>query len=73
MEKLTEESVNLVEKIKWESHRINAGSSTDILLRIGRLGENHPRALIVAGIHGDEQPWSGLAIRKMLSSKRNLN
>jgi uncharacterized protein len=68
MEKLTEELVNLDKKIKWESHRINGGSSTDILLRIGRLGKNHPRVLIIAGIHGDEQPWSGLAIRKMLSS-----
>jgi predicted deacylase len=68
MKKLINQSVNFVEKINWESHRINAGSSTDVLLKIGKIGKKRPRALIVAGIHGDEQPWSGLAIYKMLSS-----
>jgi len=67
LNKLINQPANLVEKIKWESHRIRAGSSTDILLRIGKIGESHPKALIVAGIHGDEQPWSSLAIKKMLS------
>jgi predicted deacylase len=67
MNRMINQPANLVKKINWESHRIKAGSSTDTLLRIGKIGKNHPKALIVAGIHGDEQPWSGFAIKKMLS------
>jgi uncharacterized protein len=70
MNKMKKHSVKLLEKIKWEEHIINAGSSTDSSLKIGRIGKKRPTALIVAGIHGDEQPWSGLAIRKMLGTVR---
>lgn len=37
---------------------------------VGRIGRGEPRALVVAGIHGDEQPWASYAINKMLTQTR---
>lgn len=35
-------------------------------MTIGTVGSDSPRMLITAGVHGDEGPWGGWAIRKML-------
>lgn len=60
-------SVKLVEKITWGRERVNAGAAGSTQLVVGSLGGDNPRALLVAGIHGDEQPWASMAINKLLS------
>lgn len=39
-----------------------------VQLTIGRAGAREPRALVSAGVHGDEGPWSALAIRRLLET-----
>ena len=56
----------------WESMRwrgiplgtTSAWGSTD--LQLGEFGSGGPGILITAGIHGDEGPWGGWAISKLL-------
>ena len=59
----------LVESIAWRHVPIPAGAAVGrVELAIGEVGEGHPRALVTAGIHGDEGPWSAWAIHKTLGS-----
>ena len=59
----------LVESIAWRHVPISVGAAVgQVELAIGEVGEGHPRALVTAGIHGDEGPWSAWAIHKMLGS-----
>jgi predicted deacylase len=59
----------LVESIAWRHVPISAGAAVGrVELAIGEVGEGHPRALVTAGIHGDEGPWSAWAIHKTLWS-----
>ena len=55
------------DKMRWRGIGIGATSawgSTD--LQLGELGGGAPGILITAGIHGDEGPWGGWAIDKLL-------
>lgn len=41
-------------------------ASPGLHLAVGAVGEGKPSALLIAGTHGDEGPWSALAIRAVL-------
>ncbi|CAN5858456.1 hypothetical protein BH24DEI2_BH24DEI2_10860 [soil metagenome] len=41
-------------------------ASPGLHLAVGAVGEGTPSALLIAGTHGDEGPWSALAIRAVL-------
>jgi predicted deacylase len=58
----------LIDRIKWEYIPIPAGAAVGtVRLGIGSVGRGHPIGLITAGVHGDEGPWGGWAIRKLLT------
>jgi len=53
--------------VRWASEPIGAGAaSATVALTHGVVGEGGPHALIVCGQHGDEAPWSALAVRQVL-------
>jgi hypothetical protein len=58
----------LNDMITWQRYPIGAGAASgEVSLTIGELrGGDGPTALITAGIHGDEGPWGGWAIQKLL-------
>ena len=60
------------EKMRWRDMPIgttSAWGTTDLLLgEFGATDDSGPGILITAGIHGDEGPWGGWAIRKLLRS-----
>ena len=59
----------VIEKMTWRGIPIGVSSawgSADLLL--GEYGADGPGILITAGIHGDEGPWGGWAIKKLLQS-----
>src|SRR5215471_12741112 len=60
---------SLREAIKWQRIPVGAGAaSRQIDLAIGMVGRGKPKALITAGIHGDEGPWGAWAIHKLLDA-----
>ena len=57
------------DKIRWRGFPIGVTSafgSSELLF--GEIDKSGPGILITAGLHGDEGPWGGLAISKMLES-----
>lgn len=57
------------EKLRWRGTPLGATAawgSTE--LQLGEYGSSGPGVLITAGIHGDEGPWGGWAIHKLLRS-----
>lgn len=55
------------EAMRWRGVPLgvtSAWSETELLL--GEVGDGGPGALITAGIHGDEGPWGGWAIKRLL-------
>jgi predicted deacylase len=58
----------LIDHISWERIPIGAGAAVgQVELAVGSVGTGRPLALITAGIHGDEGPWSAWALHKMLA------
>ena len=58
---------SIINQVQWHSIPVPATSAFGSAhLTIGDIGENSPRMLITAGIHGDEGPWGAWAIRKLL-------
>ena len=58
---------SLLDMIHWRGVPLgvtSAWSETELLL--GEVGGGGPGVLITAGIHGDEGPWGGWAIKKLL-------
>ena len=57
----------ILEGMRWRGFPIGVTSAfgTSELL-LGEFGGGEPGMLITAGLHGDEGPWGGWAIRKML-------
>ncbi len=57
----------IFERMRWRGFPIGVTSAfgTSELL-LGEFGGGEPGLLITAGLHGDEGPWGGWAIRKML-------
>lgn len=58
---------SIFNRIQWHTTPIPATSAFGSAeLSIGDVGEQSPRMLITAGIHGDEGPWGAWAICKLL-------
>jgi predicted deacylase len=54
----------IYESLRWSEIRLTAhAAARHVPLTYGEAGERGPRATLVAGTHGDEGPWSALAIR----------
>jgi hypothetical protein len=62
-------SKTLNDRLNWQRYSIGAGAANGaISLAVGEVrGGDGPTALITAGIHGDEGPWGGWAVHKLLS------
>ena len=57
----------LRDAIQWRELPLGAGAASGTTqLKIGSVGTGLPSALVTAGIHGDEGPWSAWAINKLL-------
>ena len=59
----------ILDRLRWRGYPIGVtsafGSSE---LQLGEFGDGRPGVLITAGLHGDEGPWGGWAISKLLES-----
>jgi predicted deacylase len=61
--------MNLFNNIKWKTYEVPSTAATGtVSLKIGSIGDNQPSSTIIAGVHGDEGPWSGLAIKNALET-----
>jgi hypothetical protein len=59
--------MSLFDEIKWKEYHISSSAAYGVCsLSIGEVGEDSPRATILAGVHGDEGPWGSIAIRYLL-------
>lgn len=57
----------IYESLSWHQAPIGESAATGALdLTWGEVGEAGPSVLLIAGTHGDEGPWSALAIRAAL-------
>ena len=58
----------ILDRLRWRGYPIGVtsafGSSE---LQLGEFGDGRPGVLITAGLHGDEGPWGGWAISKLLA------
>lgn len=58
---------SLFERLRWREVAVAADAAAGSLpVRVGELGDEGPRALLCAGIHGDEGPWGALALQRLL-------
>jgi hypothetical protein len=56
----------IYESLEWHEVRITAHAAAQyITLKYGEAGPLGPRATLIAGTHGDEGPWSALAIKML--------
>jgi predicted deacylase len=53
--------------VKWSKKSVFSSNKNQSILRIGYYGAKDPKAIIVAGVHGDEGPWGAWAINKLLN------
>lgn len=54
----------IYESLRWNEIRLTAHAAAQhIALKYGEAVATGPRATLIAGTHGDEGPWSALAIR----------
>jgi predicted deacylase len=54
----------IYESLKWNEVRVTAHAAAQYIpLKYGEAGASGTRATLIAGTHGDEGPWSALAIR----------
>ncbi|CAN5824542.1 succinylglutamate desuccinylase/aspartoacylase family protein [soil metagenome] len=61
----------LYESLSWRRLSIPADSATGAVdIRVGEGGDAGPTAFLCAGVHGDEGPWGGLALREVLALPR---
>jgi predicted deacylase len=59
----------LIKLVKWNRIKIpGRPAQSSIPLTIGSIGKGEPKATIIAGVHGDESPWSAWAIYKFLEN-----
>jgi predicted deacylase len=57
----------IYESMDWKRAPIGAAAASGTMdLQWGEVGDAGPRVLLIAGTHGDEGPWSALAIRDAL-------
>jgi uncharacterized protein len=58
----------LADAIDWTTYEIAAGlASGNVPVRIGTAGNGGPVGVLIASVHGDEGPWSTIAINRLLS------
>lgn len=58
----------LTDAIAWQTYEVAAGlASGNVPVRIGTAGSDGPVGVLTASVHGDEGPWSTIAINRMLS------
>src|SRR5690242_351426 len=56
----------MYESLEWNEIKITAhAAGQHIPLKYGEAGTGGPRATLIAGTHGDEGPWSALAIKML--------
>ncbi|MDZ7799961.1 MAG: M14 family metallopeptidase [Trueperaceae bacterium] len=57
----------LLDALRWHDVSLPAGpAEATTPLRYADVGDGAPRVMITCGIHGDEGPWSALAVRRVL-------
>jgi predicted deacylase len=57
----------LADAIDWTTYEVAAGlASGTVPVRIGTAGTGGPVGVLTASVHGDEGPWSTIAINRML-------
>ena len=57
----------LTDALDWKTYAVAAGlASGHVPVRIGTAGNGGPVGVLVASVHGDEGPWSTIAINRML-------
>jgi hypothetical protein len=57
----------LADAIDWTTYEVAAGlASGTVPVRIGTAGNGGPVGVLTASVHGDEGPWSTIAINRML-------
>lgn len=57
---------SLYESLTWYELPLLGHAAAQVTLRYAEVGTSGPRVLLVAGTHGDEGPWSALAIKELL-------
>ncbi len=58
---------SLYDALKWTRLQVaGTAAAPSVGLAVGDVGNGGPLALLIAGTHGDEGPWSALAIRSVL-------
>ena len=56
----------IYESLAWQELRITAHASAQYIpLKYAETGARGPRATLIAGTHGDEGPWSALAMKML--------
>lgn len=56
----------IYESLTWHEIKVTAHAAAGhIPLKYGEAGGTGPRVTLIAGTHGDEGPWSALAIRRL--------
>lgn len=61
-------SPTILDDLSWSTIELPAGPLQNRLpLKWAEVGSGGPRVTITCGIHGDEGPWSALAVRRALS------
>lgn len=62
---------SLLDAVEWQRVPLGVGAATGTTeIKIGSVETDGPVALITAGIHGDEGPWSAWAINQLLEQTR---
>lgn len=60
---------SIYDSLHWRNIPLpGTAAAPDNHLSVGEIGDGSPSALLIAGTHGDEGPWSALAIRSFLDS-----
>ncbi len=66
--KAEESLVNLVD---WRNTFIPSKTAHGkVSLSFGLVGQSKPKGVVIAGVHGDENPWGAWAIRKFLETTK---
>ena len=54
----------IYESLTWQTVNVTAHAAAQYIpLKYGEAGTSGTRATLIAGTHGDEGPWSALAIK----------
>jgi predicted deacylase len=64
---------SLYDALEWQRIALSGTpAAPEIHLHWASVGDGAPSALLIAGTHGDEGPWSALAIRDALQHERSV-